>query len=175
MKQRQYPTTLRKLPRFTVLTLPGCLLAMVILTSPSASIAIERSVSNKDGQSIAEMNGFSIATTDALTAGSQDPKGYKKTAKGLVDNLVAEDYEGVRENFNEQMRQGLSADQIAQTWTAAVQQLGSYRSQGSPQLIKDQGFDAVVIRCQMERGALTVEVVYDGEGKVGGLWIRPAQ
>jgi hypothetical protein len=173
MKQSHRLTQLRSLFRFKALVV--CLLVIVFLTSPSISIAIERSIGERVDWPIADGGRLRLATESARTTKSQDPKGYKRTAKELVDNLIAEDYGAVRRNFSEQMKQTVSEEQIAQVWSSVVQQLGSYRSQGPPQLIKDQGFDAVVIRCQMERGAVTVEVVYDNQDKIGGLWVRPAQ
>jgi hypothetical protein len=172
MKQSLHSNKLRNLFYLTGLTLPACFVSIVVLASTFTAAASGPSRSSKGDWPIEGMSNFRIATTYTRI---QDSRDYKRIAKELVDNLVTEDYDAVRENFNEQMRQGLSAERIAQTWSAVVQQLGSYQRQGTPMLIKDQGYDAVVIRCQMERGAVTVEVVYDNQGKVGGLWVRPAQ
>jgi hypothetical protein len=99
----------------------------------------------------------------------------KNAAKEVVRKLFAEDFEGVRANFNEQMKQGLSADKMREVWTAAMQYHGKYQGQAEPVVRQVQGYDVVVIRCEMERSPMEVEVDYDQNGKVGGLWVRPAR
>lgn len=99
---------------------------------------------------------------------------HKADAKVIVDKLVSGDYEGIRQNFNAQMKAGLSAEKMKEVWTAVVQQLGKYKSQGPPHSGQGPGgWEIVVIRCQMEKGELDVEVDYDTEGLVGGFWVRP--
>ena len=100
---------------------------------------------------------------------------HKEDAKGVVNKLVAEDYEGIRRDFNDTMKSGLSAEKMREVWRAVIDHLGQYKSQSEPQSNSAQNWEAVVIRCQMERGQVDVEVDYDPEGKIGGLWVRPVQ
>lgn len=96
-------------------------------------------------------------------------------AKEVVNKLVAEDYEGIRRNFNDTMKAGLSAEKMKEVWRSVLEHVGAFRSQGDPQSQMNQGWEIIVIQCQMERGKINVEVDYDPSGKIGGLWIRPAQ
>jgi len=96
-------------------------------------------------------------------------------AKDVVDKLAAEDFEGVTEHFNEQMRQGLPVEKIEQTWTGVVQQIGSFESQGTPRRARQGEGRGVLIRCKFERGAAQVDVWFDRNDEIAGLWIHPAR
>jgi hypothetical protein len=99
---------------------------------------------------------------------------HKEDAKGVVNKLVAEDFEGIRKNFNAQLKAALSAEKMKDGWTAIGNQLGKYKSQGQPHSGPGPGgYDIVIIRCQMDKGELDIEVDYDSDGLIGGLWLRP--
>jgi hypothetical protein len=101
-------------------------------------------------------------------------KGSKSAAKAVVNKLVAEDFEGVRTDFNEQMKQGLSAEQMKTVWTGAIQHHGKYKSQSEAIQSQQEGYDVYTIRCEMMKSPMEVVVAYDQDGKIGGLWVRPA-
>jgi hypothetical protein len=98
---------------------------------------------------------------------------HKADAKEVVNKLVAEDYEGIRKNFNDQMKGGLSAENMKAVWRAVIEHLGDYKSQAEPQSEIRQNWEIIVIKCEMVRGKVDVEVDYDPSGKIGGLWVRP--
>lgn len=102
-------------------------------------------------------------------------EGSASAAKLVLSKLLAEDFEGVRATFNQQMKDGLSAEKIKEVWEAALKYHGKYKSQGEPSRSQDQGYDVFVIRCEMERSPMEVVVAYDQNGKIGGLWLRPAK
>ena len=120
---------------------------------------------------------MSIAMSLAVSAKTARPipvQGNKGAAKEVVNKLVAENFEGIRADFNEEMRRVLSAEQMKQVWTAAIQYHGKFKSQGEPNNSQQQGHDVYSIRCEMERSPMEVIVAYDQNGKIGGLWFRPA-
>lgn len=112
-----------------------------------------------------------VASANATTIA----QGRSSAAKEVVTKLVAEDFEGVRANFNETMKQGLPAEKMKAVWRAAIAHHGSYKSQGEPRNGQQDGYDVYVIRCEMKDSPMEVVVAYDGDGKIGGLWVRPAQ
>lgn len=73
------------------------------------------------------------------------------------------------------MRQGLSAERMKEVWRAAIAHHGAYVRQGEPKNGQQDGYDVYVIRCEMKSSPMEVVVAYDQEGKIGGLWVRPAQ
>jgi uncharacterized protein DUF3887 len=115
---------------------------------------------------------LSLTLVFPAQAGSQ---GSASGAKEVLSKLLAKDYEGVRANFNQQMKDGLPAERIKEVWESALQYHGTYVSQSEPTRKQDQGYDVFVIRCEMQRSPLEVVVAYDQSGKIGGLWVRPAK
>jgi hypothetical protein len=103
----------------------------------------------------------------------RDGVGNADAAKEVVNKLVAEDFEGIRANFNEQMKQTLSVEILKTGWTSAIQNTGKYIGQVDLRRDLREGYDVYTITCRMQRGGLEVEVSYDRNGKIGGLWIRP--
>ena len=51
---------------------------------------------------------------------------------------------------------------------------GAFRSVGAAQQSTAQGYRTVTLPAQYERAKLNVMVVFDSEGKVAGLFFRPA-
>lgn len=81
------------------------------------------------------LKGVGLVHQSSTTSQEDNIKGL---AKDVVEKLAAEDFEGVRENFNEHLRVGLPAEKIEQVWTAVTQQIGSFESQGPPRLVRPQ-------------------------------------
>jgi Protein of unknown function (DUF3887) len=96
-------------------------------------------------------------------------------ATEVVRKLAAEDYEGIRKDFNDTMKANLSAERMKEVWRAVIEHLGEFKSQGKPESQMKEGWEIVVIGCELERGRVNVEVDYDPSGKIGGLWTRPVQ
>ena len=98
----------------------------------------------------------------------------KKQANEVVDRLIAKDFEGVRKNFNENMKQNLSAEQLKAVWTSVTTEIGAYKSREKSLYQEYPDNTAVFTRLQMEKGRVAVEVRFGADGKIGGLWVRPA-
>lgn len=114
----------------------------------------------------------------AVSASANSAKtiqGKNAAAAEVINKLVAEDFDGVRANFNEQMKQGLSAETLKKVWKASVARHGGYVSQGEAKNSQQDGYDIYIIRCEMKTSPMEVIVAYDQEGKLGGLLFRPVQ
>lgn len=117
-----------------------------------------------------------LAFAFSASANSVRPvPGRDDAAKDVVNKLVAEDFEGIRANFNEQMKQGLPAETLKKVWKGSIARHGAYVSQGEPKNSQQGGYDIYVIRCEMKTSPMEVVVAYDEEGKIGGLLLRAAQ
>ena len=113
---------------------------------------------------------FMTSATAATTT-----QGRAAAAKEVVNKLVAENFEGIRANFNATMKQGLSAEKMKEVWRAAIVHHGAFQSQGEARNGQQDGYDVYLIRCEMKNSPMEVVVAYDSDGKIGGLWVRPAQ
>ena len=108
-----------------------------------------------------------------VASSRMDVESMKKGAESIVGKLVSGDYEGVRSNFDNNLRTNLPASKIKEVWEGVKAQTGEYKSHGTPYYQKVQGGNGIRIRCQMERGAVNVDVYYNAEEKIAGLWVVP--
>lgn len=114
-----------------------------------------------------------LAAAFALPAAfAQDP-----TARALqvIDQLDAGQYEDVAATFDEGMASATDAAGLGQIWASLPQQLGAQQSRGEPVASQRDGYDVVVVPVQYERATANVIVSFDGEGRLAGLFIQPAE
>lgn len=102
-----------------------------------------------------------------------DAEALKTAAKGVVDLLVAENFAGVREKFSEQLRQNLSEEKMRAAWRDFTSRVGVFRKQVDSQVGKQNGADVAIVKCEFSRSLGYVQVIYDGERKIIGLWNAP--
>jgi Protein of unknown function (DUF3887) len=108
------------------------------------------------------------------TVQQDDSRGLKKNAKAVVDNLCAGKNDPVLSEFNDKLKQAMPADKLKAGWDAYSKVYGPCKSQGEPATSKSpEGLDTITIKSQREHGIVEIDVVYDGAGKISGLWLRP--
>ena len=98
----------------------------------------------------------------------------KRLANEIVDKLIAQDFEGARKNFNENLMKNLSAEQMKTIWASVIKEIGEYKSR-EKSLYQEYPAETIVFtRLQMQTGRVSVEVHFGDDGKIIGLWLRPA-
>jgi hypothetical protein len=99
----------------------------------------------------------------------------KPLAGTVVEMVANENFSGVREKFNTEMRNLLPEEQMRATWLSLKQNVGAFKSQLESKYSRNGAFDVVSVRCQFERAVVQINVAFDAETKIGGLWFAPAQ
>ena len=101
-------------------------------------------------------------------------------APGLADRAVtilaclAEGrWEEARRDFNAKMSEGLDARRLADGWARMASLVGAYEGMGEPFAHRVADNTVVEIPLRFEAGEATGRVVFDEDGKVTGLWLRP--
>jgi len=111
----------------------------------------------------------SIAESEA-----EDCYKAKKTANDLIDQLVAENFDAVREYFNENMKQSLSVEQLKGQWNGLKTDRGPYKSRDKSLYQEFPTYYAVVTLVQMEESRIWIIINFGEDGKVLGLFYNPA-
>jgi hypothetical protein len=70
------------------------------------------------------------------------------------------------------MAAAMPAAKLEEAWKS-LSSKGPYQGQAGTRTAKEQGFDVVFVTCNFAQGAVDVKVVFDPQGKVGGLWFVP--
>lgn len=78
-----------------------------------------------------------------------------------------------RRDFDAAMLEAVDADRIARGWALTVAEVGGYERMGEPLVFQADDATVADLPLHFEAGDRTGRVVFDGNGKVIGLLIRP--
>ena len=102
------------------------------------------------------------------------PPGTPDRAMAIVASLADGHWEQARADFNTRMSEAIDAAQLAEVWARMAAMIGSYEGMGEPFARRAADHVVVEIPLHFEAGEATSRVVFDADGKVAGLWLRPA-
>ena len=94
-----------------------------------------------------------------------------KAVAKVVDALVARNFESVVQSFDDNLKSKLTASQLKAAWKQVENAIGDYAKTNPPARIAKGTFESTV---EFSRLALIVRVSVNAEGKVNGLFMRPA-
>jgi dienelactone hydrolase len=116
---------------------------------------------------------LSLAAVAALTLSDVNPE-LEKKARALVDQLSHGDFKTPQSSFSAQMVKALPEDKLGAAWKQVVDSAGAFKSAGAATPSKESGYEIVTVAATFERAPLNVRVVFDAEGKIAGLFFKPA-
>ncbi len=94
-----------------------------------------------------------------------------QAAQSLIETLLNGDTASIYDQFNDQVKGKLSADQFAAAMTSLSQQVGAYQSITGVR--EDPGHNMVIVTVQFEKAVLDAHITYDADGKLAGLNFVP--
>jgi hypothetical protein len=98
------------------------------------------------------------------------PTAEKSVAEQVARNLIRNDYSNLASFFDDTLKVKMTPDATTQVATFIHTQFGSAVSGGRPTLSKLNGLDVAYVPYKFQKGAADIAVVFDSDGKVGGLW-----
>jgi hypothetical protein len=104
---------------------------------------------------------------------TQVAAGAADRAVTIVANLAEGRWEEARRDFNAKMSEALDARRLAGAWARMASLVGGYEGMGEPFAHRVADHTVVEIPLRFEAGEATGRVVFDEDGKVTGLWLRP--
>lgn len=115
---------------------------------------------------------FTIVLLWAAPLKTADPK-REEIARKIVKNMVDDKFEDARVAFAYSLKQGLSAQQMQQAWSGLLVQIGEFQNVISATDAQTQGYNQILVRCKFARENATVEVTFNEDNKVIGLYLKP--
>jgi uncharacterized protein len=94
-------------------------------------------------------------------------------AKRLIQELVAGQFEKVEAIYDERMKQALPPGKLADGWRDLNKQAGEFQAITSAEASQVQGLQVVKMQCKFENSLLDATVVFNPDGKLGGLSFQP--
>jgi uncharacterized protein len=96
-------------------------------------------------------------------------------AKQIIQELVAGQFERVEALYDARMAQALPPGKLADGWRDLNKQAGAFQEITSSETSQVQGLQVVKMNCKFENSVLDATVVFNPDGKLGGLSFRPHQ
>jgi hypothetical protein len=100
--------------------------------------------------------------------------GAADRAAAIVACLTEGRWEDARRDFDARMREGADAARLGRGWAHTAGLIGRYEGMGEPFAHRAAGHTVVEVPLHFEAGEATGRVIFDDDGKVAGLWLRPA-
>jgi Protein of unknown function (DUF3887) len=117
------------------------------------------------GHPVDPRTGAPMSTT--ITPGTAD------RAVAIIASLAEGRWEEARRDFDVTMSQALDATRLASAWARMASLVGGYEGMGEPFARRVADNTVVEIPLRFEAGEATGRIVFDEDGKVPGLWLRP--
>ena len=96
-------------------------------------------------------------------------------AKQIIQELVAGQFEKVEAIYDARMKQALPPGKLADGWRDLNKQAGAFQAISGTETSQVQGLQVVKLQCKFENSLLDATVVFNPDGKLGGLSFRPHQ
>jgi hypothetical protein len=100
-------------------------------------------------------------------------RGAAKRAVSVVQAFLDGRWDDVRASFDNRMSEAFSAELMADVREKVQRGGGDVREMGTPGVSKREGLTVVDIPVTLERASGTGQVIFDGEGRVAGFFVRP--
>ena len=104
---------------------------------------------------------------------TQVAPGTADRAVKILASLAEGRWEEARRDFSAKMSQALDGRRLADAWARMASLVGGYEGMGEPFAHRVADHTVVEIPLRFEAGEATGRVVFDEDGKVAGLWLRP--
>lgn len=95
-------------------------------------------------------------------------------AEAFVHAMVKGDFTGPERNFTTAMKQAAPPKKLAAIWAARTGSLGKFRRLGTTKAVDYQSYKIVFVKTEFKTSSLWVKVVFDGAGRIAGLFFVPA-
>src|SRR5258708_29244570 len=119
---------------------------------------------------------FLVLTMAASTTMAYDDEAsLEKTARDLLSNFVAGHFEAATKEFDEKMMAALPPPKLAEVAKQLEPQLGKFKQVKEAKHGTVQGYKVVTLLSEYENGLVNVQVTFDPDGKVAGLYFRPPE
>lgn len=116
------------------------------------------------------------ATAVALPAVAAAPKPhYVADAQAVVHALAAGDFQTPEGRFTIQMQQALPPAKLQAVWRQVTKQAGVFEKTAETTSISYKGHAIVLVKTIFKKTPLWTQVVYDGDGKIAGLYFKPVK
>ncbi len=99
----------------------------------------------------------------------------ERSASSFISLLDKKEYVKAANSFDAAMLKALPAGELKQSWEKVLFQAGTYKKQISNRRETSDKFESVYVTCEFAKMKLDVQVVFGMDGKIAGLFFKPAR
>lgn len=99
----------------------------------------------------------------------------EKAARAFVELLDKGEFVKATKDFDATMLKVLPPDELKKTWEKVLSDAGAYKKQLSSRVETAGKYEIVFVTCEFAKTKLDARVVFDKDGKIGGLFFNPVK
>jgi dienelactone hydrolase len=112
--------------------------------------------------------------SSAAPTGSVDAfKELVPAAKTFVDQLAKGDFTAADSTFDATMKSAMPETKLKDAWNQVIGQAGAFKAQLGTSTISQGDYRIVLVTCQFEKSVLAVQLSYNKQGQISGLYFKP--
>ena len=96
-------------------------------------------------------------------------------AEGFVDMLNQGNFAAAVQPFDATMIKAMPESKLKDTWQQLVGQVGAFKSRLGTHTDTSQGYRIVFVTCEFANSIIDVQVVYNAQDQISGLFFKPGQ
>ncbi len=130
---------------------------------------------NKDAPTDKGTKPVTSASTgaSASTSGPLGDDAAKQKALAFVAAYTASKFDDVVATFDDAMTKALPKEKVVESWKGLEQQLGAYKSAAVATVERKDPLVRVTVTTEFEKAKVNLVIVYDGQGRVTGFFVKP--
>ncbi len=97
---------------------------------------------------------------------------YNDKAIEFTKSLTANRYDECTKEFTDKLLEALPSGKLEEAYLGVIKDIGSYVKVDKTTATQKDGADIVVVYCVFEKSGLTVQLAYDSEGKISGVYFN---
>ena len=96
-------------------------------------------------------------------------------ARSFVSLLEKADFTSATADFDSTMKSVMPPEKLGEAWKSVTSQVGQFVEQTGVRTEQMAQYDIVYVTSKFEKAPLDIKVVFDGNGKIAGLFFAPPQ
>lgn len=97
----------------------------------------------------------------------------EQTATDWINLLVAGKFDEAVESFDSTMTQMMPADKLQAAWNSIIAQFGVFKDIKGTKTSPYGAYNIVFVTCNFDKAALDIQLSFDAEKKIAGLFFKP--
>ncbi|MGH9475460.1 MAG: DUF3887 domain-containing protein [Terriglobales bacterium] len=106
-----------------------------------------------------------------LALAAQTPD-YAAMGRQVVQHMSSGQFAAVEKQLNAKMAAALPAPTLQSVWIHVEKRFGLFKDITSATVRPVQGQQLVLVACRFANGPVTVQLAFDAQGKISGLYFR---